>query len=172
MTSLVKLSLLRRHLCPLGSGSLFLFLSARTCPPQHIQLSTLSSKASALDLPESLGPAENRNGAYETDNRQDLEQIPGSVVEEEDKLHGHNGAKEQSVRNGGSTKSLGEVVRIGAKNEPLLNTLSVTIPTPYKYPGKLQLTPMNRAGTLAATASAKNKEITLGGLRGSSRKVW
>ena len=31
---------------------------------------------------------------------------------------------------------------------------------------------MNRAGTVAATASAKNKEITLGGLRGSSRKVW
>lgn len=82
--------------------------------------SALSSKTPALNLPKSLGTTENRNRTHDTNDRKDLEQVPRSVVQEEDKLHSHNRAKEECVRDRSCGERLGKVVDVGTENDPLL----------------------------------------------------
>lgn len=79
----------------------------------------LASKATALDLAEGLGAAEEDGDADDADDGQGLEQVPGAVVEEEDALHGDDGAEEGGVGDGGRAEGLGEVVEVGAEREPL-----------------------------------------------------
>lgn len=74
-----------------------------------------------LDFTKSLAAAQESDGADQTSRRQDLEESPGRVVEEEDKLHGNDAAKEQSVRDGSSVHCLGDVAEVCAEEQPCAN---------------------------------------------------
>lgn len=56
-----------------------------------------TSKSALLNFSQSLAATQERDGAHETSRRQDLEESPGRVVQEEDELHGDYAAEEQGV---------------------------------------------------------------------------
>jgi len=65
-----------------------------------------TGKSALLDFTQSLAAAQEGDGANQTSRRQDLEESPGRVVQEEDKFHGNNASEEQSVRDGSSVHCL------------------------------------------------------------------
>lgn len=133
---------------------------------------SLASQASALDLTKSLGSTQESGNADKSEDRQNLEQVPADVVQIENKLHGNDGAEEDAVGNGSSRKRLLEVGDVATKDSPLFNIVSLKCRNAdFAVRSMGELTPRNKAGIVARTASAKTKEITLGGLWGSDRKM-
>lgn len=80
-----------------------------------------TSKSALLNFSQGLAATQECNGAYQTSRRQDLEESPGRVVQEEDELHCNYAAKEQGVRDGCSIHGFREVVEIGAQEQPSTN---------------------------------------------------
>ncbi len=80
---------------------------------------SLSPEASALDLTERLGAAHKCHCSDGANDRQGLEQVPSSVVKEEDKFHGNDGAKECRMGQRSGADSLADVIGVGAKDNPL-----------------------------------------------------
>ncbi len=74
---------------------------------------SLSSKPSALNLAQRLGAAHDGDRADGDNDGQGLEQVPGSVVEKEDKLNAHDRTKEGGVRDGSGADGLGQMVGVG-----------------------------------------------------------
>jgi hypothetical protein len=72
------------------------------------------------------------------------------------------------VRQRCGANGLGKVVDVPPENDPLLAEVSMA----STRDSDVSLTPMSSAGSVAITASAKNSEMTLGGLLGSGRKMW
>ena len=88
--------------------------------------SSLASLAAALHLAEGLGAAKEGRGANNANRRQDLEEVPAAIVEEEDALHGHDRAEEDGVGDGRAAESLGDVADIGTKDKPLIVSVTHT----------------------------------------------
>ena len=78
-----------------------------------------SGKPSALDLAQSTAAADECDGSDHCDSREDLEQSPGSIVQEEDALDGEKGAKEHDVRNRSRLQGGRQVVDVDTEEEPL-----------------------------------------------------
>lgn len=83
----------------------------------------LASEASALDLTKSLGSTQEGGNADNSDDRQNLEEVPADIVHVEYKLHGNDGAEEDTVGDGSCRKCLLEVGNIAAEDGPLLELL-------------------------------------------------
>lgn len=99
-------------------------LSSTALPLHASCRSALPRKPPALNLPERLGAAEHGDGADRANGRQHLEQVPGGVVHEKHKLHGHDRPEECSVRQRCGANGLGEVVEVAAESSPLLSKVS------------------------------------------------
>lgn len=127
--ALKALIMYRRHRLPSSTTTrtfLLLFLLAiRVDQPAESTslaawaLSSLSSQPPSLHLSQSLGPTKNRDGSDDDHDRQNLEQVPSAVVQEEDELHGHNRTQEGGVGQRSLAEGCGEVVEVGAEGEPL-----------------------------------------------------
>lgn len=85
-----------------------------------------TSKSALLNFTQGLAATQERNGAHQTSRRQDLEESPGRVVQEEDELHGDYAAKEQGVRDRSSIHGFREVVEVGAQEQPSANKCGQT----------------------------------------------
>jgi hypothetical protein len=81
--------------------------------------SPLTSKPSALHLPESACTAEESHDSNDAGNRQGLEQVPRAIVEEEDAFHGHNGSEEDAMGQRCSGKGLLKMRNVGSEKNPL-----------------------------------------------------
>jgi hypothetical protein len=77
-----------------------------------------TSKSALLNLTQSLAATQKGNGANQTSRRQDLEESPRRVVQEEDELHGDNASEEQGVRDGSSVHCLRDVAEVCADKQP------------------------------------------------------
>jgi hypothetical protein len=78
-----------------------------------------TSQTSALDFSKRTATANKCNGSSGSNGREDLEQGPGSVVQEEDAFNGEERAKEHGVRDRSRLQCYGEMVDIGTEVEPL-----------------------------------------------------
>lgn len=96
-------------------------MSTRTSPSLEsaVSASTLSRKASALDLSKCFGTAEDSDHTDQASHGERLEQVPAGIVHKEDKLHGNDRPKEGNVRQWSRTNGLGEVVEVCAQCQPL-----------------------------------------------------
>lgn len=74
-----------------------------------------------LNLTQGLAAAQEGNDANQTSRRQDLEESPRRVVQEEDELHGDDASEEKGVRDGGSVHCLGNVAEVCAQEQPCTN---------------------------------------------------
>lgn len=80
---------------------------------------SLTSQPPALHLRKRLRSTKENDNAYYTSNRQDLEQRPIVVVEEEQSLHRHDRPEEEGVRNWSRAGSFTEIREIGSEVCPL-----------------------------------------------------
>ena len=87
--------------------------------------SSLSGQPSFLHLGERPATAQEYQGANAQRHRQYLEQVPRSVIEEEQALHGDNRAVEQHVCDRCLTEGSGEVVGVCTNKEPLAPSVHV-----------------------------------------------
>lgn len=138
----------------------------------HLPLLPLTGETAALHLAQRLGSAQEGDQADGANRGQGLEQVPAAVVEEEDALHGNDGTEKGDVRDGGASEGLLDVRHVGAEREPLKDTVSMRAVRRVSCVWSPGRTPINKAGTVARTASAKTMEMILGGFVGSARKMW
>lgn len=78
-----------------------------------------SGKPSALDFTQSAATADECDGSGHCDGREDLEESPRTIVQEEDALDGEEGAKEHNVRDRSRLQGGRQVVDVDAEEEPL-----------------------------------------------------
>lgn len=83
------------------------------------QLLPETSKATALYFTQRTATTNECDRTGSCHRGQDLEQVPGSVVEEENTLDSGQGGKEDGVRNRSGLESSREVVEVDAEEEPL-----------------------------------------------------
>ena len=82
-------------------------------------ISPQAGDSPSLYLAQCSASAEKGDQSYAQSRWQRLEQVPGSVVHEEESLHGQNRAEEQRVRNRRATERFGEMVEVRAECDPL-----------------------------------------------------
>jgi hypothetical protein len=101
------------------------------------------------------------------DSGEDLEESPGLVVEEKDPFDREKRAQEDSMRNGSCLESIGEVADVGTEKQPLEE-----LDRRGRERKKMILTTPARTGRAPNTNATNASVITIGGLRGSSLKMW
>ena len=79
----------------------------------------LASEASALNLTQCAATAHECDRTSHTYSGEDLEQVPGCVVEEENALEGDKRSKEDGVGERCRLEGGGKMVDIGTEEEPL-----------------------------------------------------
>jgi hypothetical protein len=124
--------------------------------------SSEASKASTLDFTKGTASADERDSSSGRDSRKDLEQCPGSIVQEEDAFDGKKRAKEDSVRKRCRLDSRREMADIGAEVQPLEGGIQVSL---RLHTRKTQgLTKPASIGKAPSTAAIKARVMTTGGL--------
>jgi hypothetical protein len=89
--------------------------------------SSEASKASTLNFTKGTASANEGDSSSSSDSRKDLEQIPGSIVQEKDALNGEERAKEDGVRKRRRLDRCREMADIGAEVEPLEGGIQVSL---------------------------------------------
>jgi hypothetical protein len=88
-------------------------------------------KTSALHLAQCATATDERDRADHSNRREDLEQRPRGVVEEEDPFDREERAEENGVRNGRRLESSREMADIAAEEEPLRQVSAESVATKY-----------------------------------------
>lgn len=121
-----------------------------------------------MDLTQRTATTDECDSAGNGHRGKNLEQVPRGVVKEENTLECDQGSEENGMRERGRLECGGEVVDIGAEEEPLKSELAgITL----RLVG-VSLTMPARTGIAAITRPTKASVITSGGLDAASLKMW
>lgn len=129
---------------------------------------TEASKAAALNLTQCAASANKGDSADHSGSGQDLEQVPGGIVQEEDSLESKQRSKECEVGKRSSLESGGEVVHVGTQKKPLYIQVSEILQTRPRR----NLTNPAKTGRAAPTRPTKARVIITGGLVAASLNTW
>lgn len=99
----------------------------------NIVASAQTSEAPTLNLTQSATATEECDRTNSCSRRQGLEQIPGSIVEEENTLKGKERAQENSVWKRRGLECGGKVVHVCAEEEPLQRLAEHSVITALSY---------------------------------------